>query len=161
MTEYINESELANNLNATFGLNGELQNHLACQNAQFVIEISRDLKTSYSIPTLALHISTTFFHKKSYLNYDRFLILTASYLLASKIKNMDCRVKNLCNAMNNVITRKNINPEPYNEERMKRLKDHISVYETEILRTLEYDIENITPHDYLRKDCELLFSGDR
>lgn len=44
---------------------------------------------------------------------------------------------------------------------MKKLKEHISIYETEILRTLEFDIDCLTPHDYLRKDCELLFSSDR
>jgi hypothetical protein len=127
---YIKEADLGSNINSNFGLNLELQNHLACQNVQFMIDLSRDLKCSYSIPTLALHISTIFFHKKSYLHYDRFIILTACYLLASKIKNMDCRVKNLCNALHNVITRKTMSVEPFNEDKMKKLKEHISIYET-------------------------------
>lgn len=111
----IAESELSSNTNTSFGLTHELQDHLACENVQFMIELSRDLKTSYSIPTLALHICSIFFHKKSYLHFDRFLILTAGYLLASKIKNMDCRVKNLCNALYNIITRKTMSVEPFNE----------------------------------------------
>lgn len=95
------------------------------------------MKTSYSIPTLALHIATVFFHKKSYIHFDRYLILTASYLLASKIKNMDCRLKNLCNALYNVISRKAMmGVEPFNEEKMKKLKEYISIYEAEILRSL-------------------------
>jgi hypothetical protein len=106
MNTYILESELANNINGEFGLTLELQQHLASENAQFIIELARDLKTSYSIPTLALHIATVFFHKKSYIHFDRFIILTASYLLASKVKSMDYRLKNLCNAFYNVITRK-------------------------------------------------------
>ena len=110
---------------------------------------------------MALHIATLFFHKKSYIHFDRFVILTASYLLASKIKNMDCRLKSLCNALYNVLTRKTLGAEPFNEEKMKKLKEQISIYETEILRTLEYDIDSVTPHDYLKKECELLFSGDR
>ena len=161
MGEYVSEGELGSNPNTTFGLNGELQDHLASENTQVMVELSRELKTSYSIPSLALHIASRFFHKRSYLSYDRFLILAACYLLASKIKNMDCRVKNLCNALHSVIARKTMSVEPFNEEKMKRLKEHISIYETEVLRTLEFQIDSATPHDFLRRDCELLFSGDR
>lgn len=161
ITTCIAESELANNSNGSFGLTLQLQQHLASENAQFIIELARDLKTSYSIPTLALHIATVFFHKKSYIHFDRYIILTASYLLASKIKNMDCRLKSLCNALYNVINRKTMGAEPFHEEKMKKLKEHISIYEAEILRSLEYDIDSVTPHDYLKKDCELLFSNDR
>ena len=74
---------------------------------------------------------------------------------------MDYRLKNLCNAFYNVITRKTMVMEPFNEDKMKKLKEHISIYETEILRTLEFDVDSVTPHDYLRKDSELLFGGDR
>lgn len=127
---------MANNPNGSFGLTLPLQQHLASENAQFIIELAREMKTSYSIPTLALHIATVFFHKKSYIHFDRYLILTASYLLASKIKNMDCKLKNLCNVFYNVISRKTMGVEPYNEEKMKKLKEHISIYEAEILRSL-------------------------
>jgi hypothetical protein len=128
---------LANNPNGSFGLTLPLQQHLASENAQFIIELAREMKTSYSIPTLALHIATVFFHKKSYIHFDRYLILTASYLLASKIKNMDCRLKSLCNALYNVISRKAMmGVEPFNEEKMKKLKEYISIYEAEILRSL-------------------------
>ena len=41
--------------------------------------------------------------------------------------------------------------EPFNEEKMKKLKEQISIYQTQILRTLEYDIDSVTPHDYLKK----------
>ena len=92
----------------------QIQQHLACENAQFIIELARDLKTSYSVPTLALHISTVFFNKKSYIHFDRFIVLTASYLLATKIKSMDYRLKNLCNALYNVVTRKAMGAEPFN-----------------------------------------------
>jgi|JI10StandDraft_1071094.scaffolds.fasta_scaffold955803_1 hypothetical protein len=129
ISTYISESDLASNSNGFFGLTLELQRHLASENTQFIIELARDLKISYSIPTLALHIATLFFHKKSYIHFDRYLVLTASYLLASKVKNMDCRLKNLCNAFHNVITHKTMGIEPFNEEKMKKLKEHISIYE--------------------------------
>jgi hypothetical protein len=51
------------------------------------------MKFGYTVPTLALHIATIFFHKKSFIHYDRLLILAASFLLASKLKSIDCRLK--------------------------------------------------------------------
>lgn len=44
---------------------------------------------------------------------------------------------------------------------MKKLKEYISIYENEILRTLEFDIDPITPHDYLKKECEILYISER
>jgi len=64
------------------------------------------MKFSYTIPTLALHIATHFFHLKSYVHYDRLLILAASVLLASKLKNIDCRLKNICNSFYNAVLNK-------------------------------------------------------
>ena len=147
----IAEKDLGVNANAEFGLTQQLQAHLASQNAQFMIDIAREMKFGYSVPTLALHISTLFFHKKSYIHYDRLLILTASFLLASKLKNIDCRLKALCNSFYNIINFRTNGTEPFNVEKMKKLREYISIYENEILRTLEFDIDVCTPHDYLKK----------
>jgi hypothetical protein len=106
---------LGTNANAEFGLTQELQAHLASQNAQFMMDIAREMKFGYSVPTLALHISTLFFHKKSYIHYDRLLILSASFLLASKLKNIDCRLKALCNSFYNIINFRTNGTEPFNE----------------------------------------------
>jgi hypothetical protein len=81
------------------------------------------MNISYTIPSLALHISQIFFQKKCYLFYDRFLILTASFALASKLKDMDCRLKSLCHSFYNIISRMTMNFEPYNEDKMKKIKD--------------------------------------
>jgi hypothetical protein len=138
-----------------------MQRMLACENTQFMIDLARELKFSYTIPSLALHISTLFFHKKSYMHFDRLLILTASLLLSSKLKNIDCRLKSLCNSFYNVVTHKTNSIEPFNEEKMKKLKDVISIYETEILRTLEFDIDSVTPHEFVKRECELLYFGEK
>lgn len=159
--QYIAESELAANPNGEFGFTLEAQRLLACENAQFTISLARELKFSYTIPTLALQISSAFFQRKSYLEFDRLLVLTASMLLASKLKNMDCRLKSLCNCFYNVVSHKSSLMEPFSEEKMKKLKEFISIYETEILRTLQFDLEVVTPHEFLKRDCELLFSNDR
>lgn len=135
--KFSTQQDITSNLNSQFGLTADLQRLLASQNTQFVINLCRELKiNSYSVPSLAMHIATVFFHKKCYLNFDRFVLLAACLLLASKLKSMDVRFKNLCNSFYNVIGSKSHNPQPYNEEKMKKLKEYISIYETEVLRTL-------------------------
>ena len=114
------------------------------------------MKISYTIPSLALHISQIFFQKKCYLFYDRFLILTASFALASKLKDMDCRLKQVCHSYYNIISRMTMCFEPFNEDKMKKIKDEICIAETEILRTLQYRIDFDTPHDYLKKYVQSL-----
>lgn len=61
---------------------------LACENAQFIIDLAREMKITYTIPSISLQLSIAFFHRKSYLHYDRFVILTACMLLASKLKSL-------------------------------------------------------------------------
>jgi hypothetical protein len=46
-----------------------LQLSMANGNTQFAIDIARELKISYSIPTIALQIAARFFHIRCYINY--------------------------------------------------------------------------------------------
>ena len=61
----------------------------------------------YSVPSLAIHIASVFFYKKCYVNYDRFIILTGALLLAQKLRDVDARLKHLCNAFYAVTSRLN------------------------------------------------------
>jgi hypothetical protein len=45
-------------------------------------------------------------------------------------------LKNICSCFYNVMSRITMNYEPYNEEKMKKIKNQISIHESEILRTL-------------------------
>ena len=127
-----------------------------------MIDLARSMKSGYTIPAAGMHIATRFFHLKCYVHYDRLLILTASYLLASKLKNVECRVKNLCHCYYNTIQEKmgDIH-QPYNEDRFKSIKDQLSIYESEILRTLEFEVDVTTPIEYLRKECEIMFVREK
>ncbi len=78
---------------------------MANGNTQFIIRLAnaKELKLSYSMPTIALQIAAKFFHLKCYIHYDRFLILAACLLLATKIKDMEMKIKNLCFAFHSVM----------------------------------------------------------
>ena len=119
------------------------------------------MRSGYTVPSAALQIATRFFHLKCYVHYDRLLILTASYLLASKLKNVECRIKALCNCFHSAVQTKTHQMDPYNEEKFKKIKNYISIYESEILRTLEFEVDVTTPAEYLRKECETMFVGDK
>ncbi len=64
-------------------------------NTQFAIDISREMKMSYSIPTIALQIVNRFFHIRCYINYDRFMIILAALVLACMLKYMDFKIKDI------------------------------------------------------------------
>ena len=66
------------------------------------------MRLGHSVASLALHISNIFFHRRAYVNFDRFVTLTACILLATKLKDMDSRLKSLCSCFHKVILRQNI-----------------------------------------------------
>lgn len=96
---------------------------LANGNTQFMIELAKELKFSYTLPTIALQMAAKFFHIRCYINYDRFIILTACLLLAAKLKDMDLRVKNICYAFYTTINNRSQSHEPYDEEKLRKIRD--------------------------------------
>ena len=122
-------TKLTSQPNAEFGLTLPLQQHLASENTQFMIDLARAMKSGYTIPAAGLHIATRFFHLKCYVHYDRLLIHTASYLLASKLKNVECRLKNLCHCYYNTVQDRTPDfHQPYNEDKFKAIKNQLSIY---------------------------------
>lgn len=110
-------------------------------NAQFVIDIALEMKLGHSITALSLHIATIFFQRRCYVHHDRFIILTASVLLATKLKDLDSRLRMLCSVFHKIINRQNVlnmgnslmgNPEAdlYTEDKYKRLKEEIMIAES-------------------------------
>lgn len=154
----IKRSELYKNINNEFGLNEQIQRELTNGNAQFIIEFSRvlQLQTGYSVPCLAMHLASAFFHRKSYVNYDRFVMLAGALLLASKLKDLNSRIRDFCSSFYQVVSKINRSSEPYNEAKMQVIKDQICVAESEILRTLEYTVEVQLPLEFVRKYCDML-----
>ena len=108
------EEFFKNNPNTAYGMDEGLLRILANGNTQFIIDLCRELEMGYSVPTLALHISHVFFNKMCYINYDRFLVLSASVLIALKVKDINILIKKLCNAFYSVIIRLNKSIDPYN-----------------------------------------------
>ena len=108
MFHYIKQEDTDKNQNSEFGINMDVQKGIANGNTQFIIDLtnSKELKlTTYTLPTTALQIAAKFFHIKCYINYDRFLVLAACFLLATKIKDMEVKLKNLCFAFHAIMSR--------------------------------------------------------
>jgi hypothetical protein len=125
MTEsiYFTQEELNTNINTEYGFDYQVLSVIINGNAEFMIDLARSTKMSYTIPSLALNIVNIFFQKKAYIFYDRYLILTAAFVLATKLKDIDCRLKSVCHCYYNVISNLTGSFEPFTEEKMKRIKD--------------------------------------
>lgn len=95
---------------------------LANSNVQFALDISRELKISYSIPTIALQIIARFFHLRCYINYDRFMILLAAMILGFKLKYMEFRIKDLVFGFYKVMNYRTGSNEPFDEKKLQRIK---------------------------------------
>lgn len=154
----VKRAEVYRNINSEFGLNEHIQRELTNGNAQFIVELARSVapQLGYSVPCLAMQISIVFFSKKSYVNYDRFVILAGALLLASKLKDVNSRMRDFCSSFFNVISKVNRSTEPYNEAKMQLIKDQICVAESEILRTLEYSCDFQLPLEFVKKYCEMI-----
>jgi len=96
---------------------------LANGNSQFALDIARELKISYSIPTIALQISARFFHLRCYINYDRFIIVLACIILAHKLKYMEFRIKDIVFGFYKVINYRTANNEPFDEKKLHHIKN--------------------------------------
>jgi hypothetical protein len=88
---------------------------MANSNVQFAIDIARDLKISYSIPTIALQIAARFFHLRCYVNYDRFMVILGCIILAFKLKYMDFRLKEIVFSFYKIMSFRCQVSEPINE----------------------------------------------
>jgi hypothetical protein len=93
-----------------------------------MIDLARLTKMSYTIPSLALHIVNIFFQKKAYILYDRYLILSAAFFLATKLKDIDLKLSSVCKNYYTIIENLTTNFEPLNEEKMNRIRDSICIY---------------------------------
>lgn len=96
---------------------------MANGNTQFIIELAREFRYSYTIPTIALQISARFFHIRSYINYDRFVVLVSCLMIAAKYKDMEVQLKKLCFCTYNVLNKRLGNVKPHNDLELGRLRD--------------------------------------
>lgn len=96
-----------------------------------------------------------------YINYDRFLILTASLLIALKVKDICIPIKKVCNAFYSVIMKLNKSLEPYSEKKYELVRDEICKVESLLYRVLEYGMDFRLPLEFVDRYCKELIPKDR
>ena len=69
----IAKMDFEKNINSKFDIPLKLQKILMNGNAQFIIDMSKLLKMSYTLSELSIVLCHYFFIKKCYYNYDRFV----------------------------------------------------------------------------------------
>ena len=91
----IKKRDYLRGINFTQNMPYPIVKKLTYQNGETVTQLSNQLRISYSITSVAVHLVNYFFHFNSYLNYDRRLFCAASLLLASKILEPPQKLKNV------------------------------------------------------------------
>lgn len=148
----VKKEEFFKNINTEYDIPIEIQKKLMNGNAQFIMDLAFNLKIkSYSITSVAINLCHFFFYKRCYMNYDRFAIAASCFLLASKIKDADTKMKTICfeyyKLINKIYDNK-IN-EMLNDNLLNKLREQICIAESNVLKTIAFDFEISTPYDYL------------
>jgi hypothetical protein len=67
---------------------------------------------------------------KCYIHFDRFVVLAACLLLASKSRNMEIKLKRLCFAFHSVLSRHIGSVVPVDEDKIKTIHTQIIIAES-------------------------------
>lgn len=102
---------------------------MANGNTQFAIDMSKNMKISYTIPTIALQIAARFFHLRCYIHYDRFMIMLACIVLAFKLKYMEFRFKDIIFFYLQIVNFRCQKNDLIDEHLVNKIKDEICVAE--------------------------------
>ena len=131
MDQLVTVESTEKNENSSYGLSPEVQFAMANGNTQFIIDLSREFKYGYTIPTIALQIAAKFFHLKCYINYDRFIVLVSCLMIAAKFKDMEVNLKKLCFCTYNVInSRLRNHARTHSESDLGKLREEICIAES-------------------------------
>ena len=132
--------------------------NLRNSSAQFIILLAEKIKITYTYTILAIHLTHTFFHSKSYLSHDRFYIAGASLVLACKILDHHVDLRSIASKFYNlhcelVLGEKK---ELITDALTKIVKEKICQAEENIVSALKYNFSMAVPTQYVPKLIPLL-----
>ena len=150
----ISKEEIRNNINTEWKIPLESQDKSRYGLCKYIVEVSQKLNISQSTATLAMLITNYFFIKNCYFNYDKLSIASSAILLATKAKSSQNRLKEICDEYNKVKG-KVITMESYH-----KVRQHIGKYELYLLKSLDYNIPDEFPYDFINVYTEILYPNN-
>ena len=150
----ISKEEIRNNINTEWKIPLESQDKSRYGLCKYIVEVSQKLNLSQSTATLAMLITNYFFIKNCYFNYDKLSIVSSAILLATKAKSSQNRLKEICDEYNK-IKGKISTMESYH-----KVRQHIGKYELYLLKSLDYNIPDEFPYDFINVYSEILYPNN-
>ena len=150
----ISKEEMRNNINTEWKIPLESQNKSRYGLCKYIVEVSQKLNLSQSTATLAMLITNYFFIKNCYFNYDKLSVACSALLLASKTKSSQNRLSEICTEYNNIKSKTSAMETPH------KVKQHIGKYELYLLKSLDYNIPDEFPYDFINVYSEILYPNN-
>lgn len=143
MSERFTRTQLLNStfFNENFPSSKQREFHNSC--AEFIIRLAEKLNISYSFTMLAIHLTNFFFHKKSFKQFDRFIICVAALVLACKILDFHIDLRNVSSKYyslhSDLISKKE--KEIITKTLTDSIKQQICQAEEDLMSSLNYDLD--------------------
>ena len=150
-----NEKEIEENINTENQITAEFQKDSRYGINRFIVDLCQSLKLNDEICSLAMLITNYFFVKNCYLYYDKLYVACGAVYLAAKSKSSQFNIiDELCSALSKLKNKL------MKDDNIPKLKSEISQYEKKILKTLNYNIPESNPTDYIYFYCPLLYPNN-
>jgi hypothetical protein len=141
------------------GLPFEIQQQLRSGDFAFVTEMGRQLQIDEQVLCTANYMVNLFFIRRSYLNYDRFIVSTSALMLACKIQNFRRQGKriypsNFASTYHSVYHRRlhstsDKQPPVFEDSLKSEYLAKIFKAEFKLLKTLEFDVDIDLPLNHI------------
>ncbi|CAI2376246.1 unnamed protein product [Moneuplotes crassus] len=163
--------EINKNINTYQQISTEMQEDLRIGNCRAIIGMAEVMKdqSKFTQRTMsgAMWLTSYFFYKKSYLNYDRFGICIAALFLCSKIFNEYIATKYYCESYYKIMfVHRGVIPKPLDEKKLKEIDGKLLKNEALLIELLITECKTLPLHEavesYSLMDSFLqkLFSSD-
>lgn len=150
----ISKEEIRNNINSEWKIPLQSQNKSRYGLCKYIVEVCQKMNLSQNTASLAMLITNYFFIKNCYFNYDKLSLACSALLLACKAKSSQSRLKEICDEYNLIKSKTSVMETPH------KVKQHIGKYELYLLKTLDYNIPDDFPYDFINVYSEILYPNN-
>lgn len=150
----ISMEEIRNNINTEWKIPLESQNKSRYGLCKYIVEVCQKMNLPQSTASLAMLITNYFFIKNCYFNYDKLSLACSALLLSCKAKSSQSRLKEICDEYNLIKSKTSVMETPH------KIKQHIGKYELYLLKSLDYNIPDDFPYDFINVYSEILYPNN-
>ena len=150
----LSKEEIKNNINTEWKIPLDKQKKSRYGLCKYIITACQKMNLPQNVASLAMLITNYFFIKRCYFNYDKLSLVCSSLLLSSKTKSFPNRLKEICDEYNFIKSKISAMESPH------KLKQHLIKYELDLLKTLDYNIPDEFPYEFISIYSEILYPNN-